>query len=95
MEQLLHRDLRPESWKKEQYNSVEGFLGESLPQSTYVASKVGWTSMSRQEVALISSPDSKAQYILTVFGDDRTFADDWEIFPQVSKYIYNQMFINQ
>jgi hypothetical protein len=94
MEQLLHRDLQPGSWKKEQYNSVEGFLGESLPQSTYLASKVGWTSQSRQEVALISSPDGKARYILTVFGDDRTFADDWEIFPQLSKHVYNQMLIH-
>lgn len=92
MKQLLMRDLRPETWKKEQYNSIEGFLGESLPgDSIYFASKVGWTSSSRQEVAFIESKDGTAKYILVVFGDHPAYAEDWDIFPQISLMVFNQM----
>ena len=92
MQHLLLRDLRPEVWKKELYNSVKGFLGESLPyQQIYFASKVGWTSTSRQEVAFIASKDGKARYILTIFGDHPAYANDWEIFPKLSHYVFNRM----
>jgi len=88
---LLRRDLRPKAWKSEEYNSIEGFLGESLPVETYFASKVGWTSGSRQEVALVRSADGRAEYILVVFGDDRAYADNWEIFPKISRLVYNRI----
>lgn len=91
MELLLKRDLRPEIWKKEEYNSIEGFLSESLPQNTYFISKVGWTSGSRQEAALIRSADGSVEYILVIFGDDRAYADDWKIFPKVSRLILDRM----
>lgn len=92
MMQLLRRDLRPEVWQQEQYNSVQGFLSELLPSSeVYVASKVGWTSTSRQEVAYIATQDGKSAYILAIFGDDPAFADDWKIFPEISLHIYRKM----
>ncbi|MCY6494260.1 serine hydrolase [Leptolyngbya sp. GGD] len=90
MERMMQRDLRPEVWKKEQYNSIEGFLGELLPLDTYFASKVGWTSSSRQDTAIIRSSDGTAHYILTVFGDHKAYADDWEIFPKLSRQIFDQ-----
>ncbi|AFY79967.1 serine hydrolase [Oscillatoria acuminata] len=92
MMQLLRRDLRPEVWQQEQYNSVQGFLSELLPRSeVYVASKVGWTSTSRQEVAYIATEDGKSAYILAIFGDDPAFANDWKIFPEISLHIYRRM----
>lgn len=92
MMQLMRRDLRPEVWQQEQYNSVQGFLSELLPSSeVYVASKVGWTSTSRQEVAYIATKDGKSAYILAIFGDDPAFADDWKIFPEISLHIYRRM----
>ncbi|MCT7972587.1 class A beta-lactamase-related serine hydrolase [Laspinema olomoucense] len=92
MMQLLRRDLRPEVWQQEQYNSVQGFLSELLPISeVYVASKVGWTSTSRQEVAYIATQDGKSAYILAIFGDDPAFANDWKIFPEISLHIYRRM----
>ncbi|MCT7992681.1 class A beta-lactamase-related serine hydrolase [Laspinema olomoucense] len=92
MMQLLRRDLRPEVWQQEQYNSVQGFLSELLPISeVYVASKVGWTSTSRQEVAYIATEDGKSAYILAIFGDDPAFANDWKIFPEISLHIYRRM----
>jgi len=92
MQQLLLRDLRPEVWQQELYNSVEGFLGESLPyEQIYFASKVGWTSGSRQEVAFIATKDGKTRYILAIFGDHAAYAEDWEIFPKISLYVFNRM----
>ncbi len=91
MEGMMVRDLNPDVWKQEQYNSIQGFLAEKLPLDTYVASKVGWTSSSRQDVAIIRSKGGEAHYILTVFGDDKKYADDWDIFPAVSRQIFEQM----
>jgi hypothetical protein len=92
MQQLLLRDLRPEVWKQELYNSVEGFLGESLPyEQIYFASKVGWTSGSRQEVAFVATKDGKTRYILAVFADHPAYAEDWEIFPKLSIHVFNRM----
>lgn len=92
MMELMKRDLRPEVWQQEQYNSVQGFLTELLPRSeVYVASKVGWTSTSRQEVAYIATQDGKSAYILAIFGDDPAFADNWKIFPEISLHIYRRM----
>jgi Beta-lactamase enzyme family len=92
MQDLLTRDLRPEVYKKEQYNSVEGFLAESLPfDQIYFASKVGWTLSSRQEVAYITTNDGKVAYILSIFGDDKLYGNDWKIFPEISLMVFQEM----
>ncbi len=92
MQHLLTRDLRPEFYTQEQYNSVEGFLGESLPlDQIYFASKVGWTLASRQEVAYITTNDGKIAYILSIFGDDKLYGNDWEIFPKMSLKVFQEM----
>jgi hypothetical protein len=91
MESLMFRNLRPDLWKQEKYNSIQGFLSEKLPLETYVASKVGWTASSRQDVAIVQSRDGAAHYILTIFGDDKRYADDGDIFPAVSRQIFDQM----
>ena len=92
MQHLLKRDLRPEVYTQEQYNSVEGFLGESLPlDQIYFASKVGWTLASRQEVAYITTNDGKVAYILAIFCDDKLYGNDWEIFPEISLKVFLEM----
>jgi hypothetical protein len=92
MLQLLTRDLQPEIWKQEKYNSIEGFLGESLPlDNAYLASKVGWTFDSRQEVAYIRSKDAKATYILVIFADSPAYGNDWKIFPKISRLVFDRM----
>lgn len=89
---LLTRDLRPEVWKEDQYNSVRGFLGEFLPiNDVYFASKVGWTLSSRQEVAYIATKDGKTAYILVIFADNPTYGDDWKIFPEMSLRAFQLM----
>jgi hypothetical protein len=91
MKEYLRRDLRPEAWQHIQYNSIKGFLGEFLPVDTYFASKVGWTSDSRSDAAIISTPNGETRYILVIFSEGADFAEDWEVFPKASRLIYDQM----
>ncbi|WP_413163032.1 serine hydrolase [Capilliphycus salinus ALCB114379] len=88
---LLTRDLNPEAWKDEQPNSIEGFLGESLPTDIYFGSKVGYTSHSRQEVAFVRTMDDKAIYILAIFANHSAYAEDEDIFPEMSRYIFDRL----
>lgn len=48
-------------------------------------------SESRQEVAYIATQDGKAAYILVIFADAPAYGDDWEIFPAISRFVFNQM----
>lgn len=91
MKELLRQDLASGDWRHEEYNSIEGFLGESLPPETEFVSKVGWTGTSRQEAALITSSDGNAKYILVIFGDDKGYGDDWKIFPSISRVVFDEM----
>jgi len=91
MKKLLKRSLYPKAWKNKEYNAISGFLGESLPRDTYFASKMGWNFTTRNDAAIIGSPDGKHKYILVVFGDDPSFYRDKEIFPQLSRRIYEKM----
>lgn len=90
----LKRDLSPTAWQGKPFNSIEGFLGESLPVNTGFYSKAGWMSISRNDASIIIAPDGKTKYILVVFGDDRAFKDDEEIFPAISKLIYQNLVSN-
>lgn len=91
MKSLLKRDLRPQAWRNVQYNSIESFFGESLPENADFSTKVGWTGDSRQEAAIIGSPDGKTRYILVIIGDDVGFAQDWVLFPEISRLVYDRM----
>lgn len=90
----LKRDVSPTSWQGIPFNSIEGFLGESLPPNTTFYSKAGWMSISRNDAAIIVTPDGKSQYILVVFGDDKAFMDDEDIFPIISRTIYQDLVDN-
>ncbi len=92
MQHLLTRfDLQSGDWRNEDYNSIEGFFGEGLPRDVWLASKVGWTSFSRQEVAFIATPDSQAVFILAIFAEDSAYGNDWELFPEISQMVLNRM----
>ena len=89
---LLERNLDPNVWKQQVSNPIQGFLGESLAGlDIRFFSKVGWTSETRFEVAFIESKSGELAYILTVFGDGKEYGDNWEIFPTISRLVYNQM----
>jgi len=74
-----------------EFNPVRGYLSESLPTDVFFAGKAGWTSNSRQEAAYIATKDGKAAYILVIFAEDRSYAYDWTIFPQISRLVFERM----
>lgn len=92
---FLKRDINPKSWKsikKEDFNPIETFFGESLPsKNTDFFSKAGWTSNSRQEVAMIRMLDRQKEYILAIFAEDPQYAKSKNIFPEISKLAYQKL----
>ncbi|ERT04343.1 beta-lactamase enzyme family protein [Lyngbya aestuarii BL J] len=92
MMNLLEQDLDPKVWKQQESNPIQGFLGESLAGlDIRFLSKVGWTSETRFEVAFIQSKSSQVAYILTVFGEGKEYGENWEIFPTISRLVYDKM----
>lgn len=87
----IRHSLNPDIWSQETYNSIEGFFGERLPDNTDLYTKVGWTSFSRQEAAIIHSPDNSVKYILVVFGEDTSFSQNDNIFPEISILVFRNM----
>ncbi|PLZ31529.1 hypothetical protein CBP27_20855 [Fischerella thermalis WC542] len=99
MASLLTRDLRPEAWKlqppnPDEFNPVENFLGESLASDAdqiVFASKAGWTSASRQEVAYVATKNRKTRYIIAIFGETPAYAASQNAFPDISRLVFDQM----
>lgn len=73
------------------FNTVRGFFSQSLPDDIYFAAKAGWTSESRGETAYIESSDRKTKYILTIFAEDHSYAYNWDIFPEMSQLVFDNM----
>ncbi|NEU75817.1 serine hydrolase [Hassallia byssoidea VB512170] len=85
------RNLKKDDQNPNEFNPVRGFFSEPLPSNIDFGGKAGWTSNTRQEAAYIATPDGKAAYILVVFAEDRAYAYDWKIFPQISSMIFERM----
>lgn len=73
------------------FNPVRGFLSQDLPETFSFAGKAGWNSLSRDDVALISSDDGRIMYILAISAADRAYANDWQIFPKISQLVLDRM----
>lgn len=84
------RKLKKDDKNPNEFNPVRGFLSASLPDNVDFKGKAGWTSNSRNDAGIITIPDGKA-YILVVFADDKAYASDWDLFPQISKLVFNSM----
>lgn len=95
MLQWLTRDLSPEALvDKTRYGGfdpIEGYFGKSLPSDVDFASKAGISSTGRHEVAFVKTRDGKVAYILAVLASDRAYANDWGIFPSMSRYVFDRM----
>lgn len=94
LQQWLTWDLSSSYWKNldpntGSFNPIKTFFGESLPANIYFASKAGWTSSTRQEVAYVNN--GRNAYILAVFAEDRAYAQNWKIFPQISRLVFERM----
>lgn len=85
------RNLKRDDKNPNEFNPVRGFLSASLPDNVYFGGKAGWTSNSRNDAGIIATPDGKAAYILVVFADDKAYASDFQIFPQISELVFGRM----
>jgi beta-lactamase class A len=91
---LLTRDLKPEVWKKQTqgFHPIYGLLGQAFPNSDITfASKAGGTSTTRSDAAFISTKDGRVAYTLAVFGNDRAYAGNGSILPQISRLVFDKM----
>ena len=84
------RNIKRHDKNLNEFNPVRGFLSSSLPNKANFKGKAGWTSGSRNDAAIITTPNGKT-YILVIFAQDRAYASDWEIFPDISKLVFNRM----
>ena len=88
----LQHSTDPAVWQAEPDNAIEGFLGEYLPPDTQLYTKLGFTfDDGRQEAAIIETPDGHTRFILVVFANDAVYSADSEIFPEIGRYVYDQM----
>ncbi|MDR9896022.1 class A beta-lactamase-related serine hydrolase [Aetokthonos hydrillicola Thurmond2011] len=93
----ITRNLNPKNWQKDlaksdTFNPVKTFFGESLfDKDVQLHSKAGWVSIARSEAAMVTTENSSTSYILAIFGEDSSYANDTEIFPQISRLVYNYM----
>lgn len=95
MRQKIRQNLKREVWEKIdinfEFNPILGFFGQFLPDNLDFLSKAGWTSHTRQEVAFIRTKDGKVAYILAIFSEDKAYARDFKIFPQISRLVFEAM----
>jgi hypothetical protein len=91
MKNLLQRSLKKEEWEKIEFNHIAGFFGEGLPEDAQLFSKMGWNFQTRNDAAIIVSPDGKAKYILVVFGNHPSFYKDKKMLPEISRQVYDYM----
>ncbi|MEM1291710.1 MAG: serine hydrolase [Cyanobacteria bacterium P01_H01_bin.162] len=88
----LQHSTDPAVWQADSANAIEGFLGEYLPPDTQLYTKLGFTfDDGRQEAAIIATPDGQTRFILVVFANDAVYSTDTEIFPEIGRYVYDQM----
>jgi Beta-lactamase enzyme family len=95
MLQWLVRDLSPEAKADTTrfggFNPIAGFFGESMPAEIDFASKAGWSSSGRHEVAFVKTRDGKTAYILSILASDRTYSNDWSLFPEMSSFVFKRL----
>jgi hypothetical protein len=94
----LTRDLKNRQWRKapvvpaNDFNPIRGFMGEGVAdQGVVIRSKAGWTTESRQEVALIQGQQDHPRLIVAVFANSKEYAEDGQVFPQVSQLLYQKL----
>lgn len=88
---FLRHDLDPQAWQNEPRNAIAGFLGQGLPPETEFYSKIGWTSQTRNDAAIVVPANGKQRYILVVFGDNAKYYEDELFFPLLSHHVYRRL----
>ncbi len=91
---FLKRDLNPNVWQKSSlvFNPIESFLGESLSnKNVRFYSKAGLVSLARGEVAMVATENNEKIYILAILAEDSAYALHSQIFPDISRLVYDRM----
>ena len=91
MQQFLRRDVKADNIPDRPFNPIRGYFGESLPEDITLLSKAGWTSTGRHEVAYIASADGSVAYVLAIFGEDKAYSSNWDIFPSMSSLVFDTL----
>ena len=84
---FLKRNLEKVALQDDPQNQIEGFLGEGLPESTYLWSKAGLMSEARHDAAWWINSQS-LHTLLVVFGSGDKYFKDCSFFPELAKEIY-------
>ena len=91
----LARDLSPDgkadTTRFGGFNPIAGFFGQSLAEDIDFASKAGLSSSGRHEVAFVKTRDGKTAYILCILASDDTYSNDWGLFPQMSRLVFQRL----
>ena len=93
---LLKRNLNKVVLKRDPQNQIVGFLGEGLPESTYLWSKAGLMSEVRHDAAWWINNES-LQTLLVIFGNGYQYSKDSFFLPAIAKeiYEYNTKYFNR
>lgn len=87
MMNLLQRDVSKKTLQLgEEENQINGFLGDSLPNSAKIWSKAGWTSTVRHDAVYVEIPHQKP-YLLVVFTEGNKNSSNRAILPFISTHL--------
>ena len=86
MQVVLERSLDPAQRAADPENQVDGFLGESLPQSARLWSKAGWMSQARHDAAYVEA-EGHAPMLLVVFSEGERCAGDTRLLPEIASHL--------
>jgi hypothetical protein len=92
--EFLKRDLNPKIWQKDslEFNPIQSFFGESLSnKNVRFYSKAGLVSLARGEVAMVAAENNEKIFILAIFAEDSAYASNSQIFPAISRLVYERM----
>ncbi|MGB3615887.1 MAG: serine hydrolase [Elainellaceae cyanobacterium] len=87
----LRHSREEEQLQPTENSSIEGFFGQSIPSEADFFTKVGLTESSRQEAAIVDLPDGRSSYILVVFADGQEYSQDNDVFPTISRLVYDKI----
>ena len=90
----LKHSTDPQIWQFEEFNAIEGFLGEYLPVGARFYTKLGFTfDDGCQAAAIIASPDGETRFILVVFANNPVYSQTETVFPEIARYVSDQMIL--
>jgi hypothetical protein len=73
------------------FSPIYGFLGQNLNQDIDIFSKAGWTSKTRQEVALIRHRLTQKEIIVAIFAEGKSYAQDENLFPEIATFLVKEL----